>query len=171
MQKNSRQLVLMRHARAEHAGLSDAERRLTEHGRAEAVDAGRWLAAHGFAPNHALVSSAVRTRETWAGMQSAAGWDLQAEHQRALYTAGTETALDLIRLLPDTAPAAIVVGHNPTIAVLAQLLSDGVGDSAALAKMSEGYPPGALTVFDLVGDWLELELMAATVTAFYVPVG
>ena len=43
----SRTLVLVRHAKAEAYGPSDAERALTERGHAEAHEAGRWLAARG----------------------------------------------------------------------------------------------------------------------------
>lgn len=170
MHTESRQLVIMRHAKAEQVGPSDLERTLTEGGRADAAEAGRWLVDEGFRPAHALVSSAVRTRETWAALSSAAGWGdaVDVDFQAALFSAGPETALDLVRLLPANAPSALVLGHNPTVATLAQLLDDGTGDSGAARAMTEGFPPAALAVFEVEGEWASLDLGSARLVAFHV---
>jgi phosphohistidine phosphatase len=168
VKKHSRRLVVMRHAKAEAVGPSDLERTLTERGRADAGEAGRWLASRQFAPEHALVSAAVRTRETWEALSGAAGWTLEPDHQAALYAAGPEAALDLMREFPPGAGTAIVLGHNPTMAYLAQLLSDGTGDPESLSLMTEGFPTAALTLFEVEGEWAGLELGTARVAGFHV---
>ena len=164
----ARRLVVMRHAKAEAWGESDQGRALEPRGHDDAADAGRWLAELGFVPDHALVSAAVRTRETWEAVAGAAGWDLDPVLDAGLYAAGPEAALDLIREVPQHVTAVIVIGHNPTIAYLAQLLDDGTGDAEAGAAMAGGYPTSALTVLELAGSWDELDMASASVVAFHV---
>ncbi len=162
-------LVVMRHAKAESSGPSDFERRLAESGLADAAEAGEWLAARGVEPDLALVSEAARTVQTWEAMAEAAGWDLEvATYDVALYDAGPESALDLIRAVPPGTSCLVVVGHNPTTAYLAQLLDDGEGDDEAGTQMALGYPPAAATVFTFDGEWADLDEASATVTAFHV---
>lgn len=165
---DGRLLVLMRHAKAESWGESDHDRRLTEQGLADAAAAGQWLAEQGLVPGHALLSSATRTQETWAALSGAAGWSLDAELDDGLYSADPDTALDLIRGTPTEISSLVVIGHNPTIAYLAQMLDDGEGDPAASADMAGGYPACALTVLRFEGDWPDLDMASASVTAFHV---
>jgi len=163
-----RRIVVMRHAKAEQVAARDAERALLEPGREDAAEAGSWLAGQGIRPDHALVSAAARTRQTWEALAGAAGWELEAAFDQGLYTAGPETALDLIRLTPAEAGTLVVVGHNPTIAYLAQLLDDGDGDVAASNEMAMGYPTSAVTVMEYDGAWADLGAGTARVLAFHV---
>ena len=165
---DSRLLVVMRHAKAESWGESDHERQLSAQGRADAAAAGRWLAEQGVVPDHALVSSATRTQDTWTALSAGAGWEVAPILDDGLYSAGPDTALDLMRETPDTARSLIVIGHNPTVAYLAQMLDDGDGDVAATADMAGGYPTCALTVLRFRGAWADLDLASASVAAFHV---
>src|SRR5881409_1252762 len=54
-----RRLLLIRHAKAE-AGHRDLTRRLTERGRQDAREVGRWLSAQDLVPDAAVVSPATR---------------------------------------------------------------------------------------------------------------
>ena len=171
MQHLSRRIILVRHAKARADGPTDAERELEDRGRADAGAAGRWLAQEGVCPDHALVSAATRTRQTWESMAAAAGWTLEPDLDRGLYSAGPETALDLMRLTPAEATTLAVVGHNPTVAYLAHLVDDGEGDVEAATAMAGGYPTGAITVFEYDGQWADLAPGTATVLAFHVPRG
>ena len=74
-----------------------------------------------------------------------------------------------MRETPDEARTLLVIGHNPTIAVVAQLLDDGSGDEAADQEMTAGYPTSALAVFEYDGDWSDLEPATARLTAFHSP--
>ncbi|GAB2862080.1 SixA phosphatase family protein [Nocardioides pacificus] len=164
----NRRLVLMRHAQAESHADSDAARDLTAGGRKDAAQAAAWLTEQGFAPDHALVSAATRTRSTWTELVAGTGWTIDPDVDRGLYSAGPETALDLVRLAPATARSLIVVGHNPTIAYLAQLLDDGEGDQQAGAAMAAGYPTAALATFEYDGEWGDLAFGSARLVAFHV---
>lgn len=167
-----RQLVVMRHAKAEAHGPTDFDRHLADRGVTEAEMAGRWLVGQGFVPDHVLVSAALRTRETWAAVADAAGWDadaIETDESETLYEAGPETALDLVREVPEDALALLVIGHNPTMGYLAELLDDGDGDEEASNALVLGYPTSAMTLYDLTGDWADLDEQGATIRAHHVP--
>ena len=99
---SGRTLVLMRHAKAESSPSGpiggDIGRRLTERGRDDAAAAGRWLAEIGCVPDHALVSAAERTQETWAAVAETSGSTADVDVSRAMYGA-------LGRLDPGEPPA------------------------------------------------------------------
>lgn len=166
-----RLLVLVRHAQAVDAAVTDAERELSARGRSDALAAGRWLAQQGVRPDHALVSSAVRTAQTWAQICAGAGWSLAPALDRGLYEAGTDSALDLVRMVPEGTRALVVVGHNPTIGSLAHALDDGEGDPEAVTALLGGYPTGALTTFAVATAWADLAEESATVLAHHVARG
>ena len=163
-----RTLVVVRHAKAEPYAASDFERALADRGRADAAAAGNWIAGTGVAPDLALVSAAVRTRQTWESMASAAGWDLEPQLDRSLYAADEDTVLELLAATPDEVTTVVVIGHNPTMAVVAQLLDDGAGDPEATAGLSSGYPTCAVAVFDLPGGWGGIGPGGARLRAFHV---
>lgn len=165
----ARRLVLVRHAKAEPTGPSDGERALADRGWADAAEAGQWLATQGVRPDHALVSAARRTLETWEALAQAAGWDTEPDQSAALYAAGLDTALDLVREVPDEVSTLVVVGHNPTMASLAQLLDDGEGDPAVAVELATGgFPTCAVVELHHDGPWADLALGAATVVAYHV---
>jgi len=164
----TRRLVVMRHAKAEQAGPTDFERPLAARGRDDAAAAGAWLSAEGLSPDHALVSAAVRTQQTWEAVAAGAGWSLAPDFDRGLYAAGPETALDLVRLVPSEVATLVVIGHNPTMAVLAQVLDDGSGDPSVGASMAGDFPTSAGAVFSYDGAWADLGEGAARLEAFHV---
>jgi len=164
-----RTLVIMRHAKAEASAPSDLERRLTDRGHADAREVGEWLAGRDISPDDALVSGAARTAETWEDVATGAGWELDlAQYVDALYAAGPDSALDLIRETDDISQTLVVIGHNPTIGLLAQLLDDGNGDEDAGNALVNGFPTSAAAVFSVDGEWAELEEAGATLVAFHV---
>jgi len=161
----------MRHAKAEQGGPSDFERPLAGRGVSDAGAAGAWLASLGVSPDYALVSAALRTRETWEAVASGASWTLSAVLDEGLYAAGPETALDLLRALDPAVESVVMVGHNPTMAYLASLLDDGTGDTDAGNALATGFPTSALAVFAYDGPWSDLDPASARLTAFHVARG
>jgi phosphohistidine phosphatase len=164
----SRLMALMRHSKAGQDGPTDFDRPLAARGHRDAAEAGAWLAAEGFEPDHALVSAAVRARETWASVARGGDWDLEPDLDRGLYAADPESALDLIRLVDDDVRRLLVIGHNPTMAVLAQLLDDGDGDEDLANEMAAGYPTSAVAVFEYDGSWADLDQGTARLIGFHV---
>ncbi len=163
-----RRLVLMRHAKAEPFASTDFQRHLTARGRADAAEAGRFLDECGVVLDHAVVSTAARAQETWAEVASAAGVALTPELSEELYAGGPHEVLEAVGRLPDSVRAAIVVGHNPTTAMVAALLDDGEGDPAATGDLLAGFPTAALVVFDVEGEWAGLAESGGRVRHFHV---
>jgi phosphohistidine phosphatase len=157
----------MRHAKAEPGGETDAVRELAQRGWNDALAAGRWLAGSGITPDAALVSSARRTRSTWLAVAEGGSFEADATYSDSLYTAGPETALDLVRETDDVVTSLLVIGHNPTMAYLAQLLDDGSGDEEAHREMAVGFPTSALAVFEVAQSWASLDLASARLVAFH----
>ena len=165
-----RRLVVMRHAKAEGTAPSDHERALATRGSGDAEAAGRWLGEQGITPDVALVSDALRTRQTWALVAAGAGWDESlADFSAGLYEAGADSAFDLIRETDPAAATLVVVGHNPTMAYVAELIDDGEGDDeATTAMVTRGFPTSALAVFTVDGPWSDLGPGAGRLVAFHV---
>lgn len=157
----------MRHARAEPGGESDAARELAQRGWDDALEAGEWLAGSGFTPDAGLVSSARRAASTWLAVVEGGSFEAEATYSDSLYAAGPETALDLVRETPDDVTSLVVVGHNPTMAYLAQLLDDGTGDAEAGRQMAIGFPAGAAAWFEVDGSWADLDLATARLVRFH----
>ena len=161
---------MIRHARAGQSGTTDAERPLADEGVRDAESAGTWLAGQDLRPDHALVSAATRAAQTWEALARGAGWELPPDLSRALYTAEPETALDLVRELPEDVVTVAVVGHNPTMGSMAQLLDDGDGDPAAANDLvASGFPAGAVAVFELDGGWGDLAWAGARLVGYRGP--
>jgi len=161
-------LVVVRHARAEDHGPTDFERSLTPTGREDATEAGRWLADQDFTPDHALVSAAVRARETWEALADGAGWSLRPELDRGMYAAEPDTVLDLVGLVDDAVQRLVVVGHNPTIGYLAHLLGDGSWGPDVDHRLLSGFPTCAMAVFRWDGSWSDLAMGSARLVASHV---
>ncbi|MEP6817406.1 MAG: histidine phosphatase family protein [Marmoricola sp.] len=168
MTSRRRTLVLMRHAKAEPLGNEEHGRTLTERGRRDAVEAGAWLASKGVVPDHALVSSSARAVGTWEAVAVASRSTATPTYDESLYTAGPESALEVLAAADPDARVMIFIGHNPTVAYLAHVLSDNDPDPTAFRAMSQGYPTSALTVLDVPVEWADLREGSARVTDFHV---
>lgn len=168
MEDDLRRLVVMRHAKAEPVAASDQGRRLIERGRRDAAEAGRWARAEGLLPDHAFVSTAARAHETWTAFSEGAGLDLEPELDASLYSAGPDSALEVLRTAPESAATVMVVGHNPTMAHLVHLLDDGSADPTAFTLISADFPTAAVAVLEVSGEWSALEIAGARIVAAHV---
>lgn len=164
---STRRLVIIRHAKAEPYAATDVERVLADRGRVEGRLLGEWLASAEVVPDRAFVSYAARTRETWEVVAAGAGWTVEPVYDGNLYGTDEDGVLDLVRDLPDDVATVVVVGHNPTMGVLAQLLDDGEG--AATGSVALGsFPTSTAAVFEVDGSWRDLAPMGGRLAAFHV---
>jgi phosphohistidine phosphatase len=166
-----RLLVILRHGQAESFAAEDHQRRLTDRGRRTSFATGEWLARREIVPTNAFVSSAVRAQETWEAVIEGSGSSATVRLEDAVYTADTDTALDLLRTAPSDAQIVIFVGHNPTAASLAYLLDDGDPEPNAFRALARGYPPGAVAVLEVAVPWSDLGAATGHLVAFHVSKG
>ncbi|MCK6212176.1 histidine phosphatase family protein [Georgenia sp. EYE_87] len=155
----SRTLVLLRHAKAEPEGdLGDALRPLAAKGRKQAGKLGPRLAEVTGAVDLALVSSALRTTETFKLVSQ----HLSVREQQVseeLYRASPRQLLSMLQAVDADAATVLVVGHEPTMSGLAYLLHDTRDDLAQ--QVSLGIPTAAACVIDVPTPWAELDRSTA----------
>ena len=164
-------LYLLRHAKSDRSdpGLADPDRPLAARGRRDAPAMGAYMRAHGYQPDLALCSTALRTRETLALLLPELGRKVLAEFDRTLYLASPEAMLRRLRDVDEGIGGVLMIGHNPGMARLAVLLAPR-GDRHALARMREKYPTSALAVIHLhIDRWEQAEARAGTLTDFMTP--
>jgi phosphohistidine phosphatase len=142
-------LILMRHAQAEPTSPSggDEARPLSAVGRNEALLMGRALAERGLKPDLALVSSAVRTRQTWEQMHDAFG-DVEVRDEPRLYNAPADVLRGFVEASEEEAGCLLVLAHNPGVHALAgDYLSESAASPAILDRLAGGFPTGAAALF------------------------
>ena len=167
------QLILLRHAKAERGSsdLSDHDRNLTAEGRRTAAAVGAAMRSIGLAPDVVLVSSALRTQETLDALEP---WEDRPNIETIanLYMAGYAQMRDILRALPETVRSVLVVGHNPGIHELAQVLAGTAMSNPAkpeFGRLAENYPTASLTEFLIATPWHRLGAVGTTLTRFIQP--
>src|SRR6266480_7629924 len=133
-------LVLLRHAKAENgsAALPDFDRALNDRGRKEARAAGTFIRKQNLALDLVLTSPAKRTRETTEFVLASADLAVEVRYEQRLYEAGPLRLLEAIAQIEDERSTVLLVGHNPGMEELLQLLTEGVEHMATgtLAKIN-----------------------------------
>ena len=156
---DSRLLLLMRHGKAESVGgQMDQDGTLAPKGWAQARLVGDYLESQGVRPTRVLVSDALRTRETWQGVQEAMpGFDGKVTFHEEIYSGGTGDVVDLVRRVKGKHAVVMVVGHEPTTAQLTTLIADDDSDPGSVAQARIGMPTGGTAVLSgPLGEWAQL---------------
>ncbi|WP_159591685.1 SixA phosphatase family protein [Chelativorans xinjiangense] len=167
-----RELLLLRHAKSSWDELTrdDFDRPLSARGKAAAALMGREVAARGWVPDEALVSAALRTRQTWRLAVAEMGEGApRATRDKALYMASADRLLALIRKAPAGSCRLLLLGHNPGMEDLAAGLAGPGSDAAALARLRAKFPTAALARFTVKGPWAGLGFAGARLTHFLRP--
>ena len=162
----TKRLILTRHAKSawDDPMTPDHDRPLNARGQSAAADLGQWLASRGHVPDEVLCSDAERTRKTWAGIAPALPDTPILELKPALYHAGPDVMLAVLRHAK--ADTVMMIGHNPGIAEFAHRLVT----HAPLNVEFQRYPTGATLVVDFdVASWEQAAYGGATVLDFIVP--
>jgi phosphohistidine phosphatase len=117
---------LIRHAKSSWKDIdaSDFERGLTKKGRKHIDTIGSYLKLRGVLPDHILSSCAVRTQETADLLAKKLEYDGQTEYLQELYFTDTETLKEILLMQDDTFDTVFVIGHNPQITDMANMLID-----------------------------------------------
>jgi len=159
-----RTLGLLRHAKSDWGdpSLADVDRPLNQRGLKAAIAMAPVLAQCGF--DRVLASTARRVRETLDH-----AWDGPVDWRDDIYGAGPSELLDIVSHVDPSVERILVVGHNPTMHMLATRLAVH-GEPELLGRLADKYPTGALAVIDLpIGQWQEIELGIGTLRRFVRP--
>ncbi|MFE2265887.1 SixA phosphatase family protein [Streptomyces griseosporeus] len=164
-----RRIVLFRHAKADWPQVTDHERPLAERGRMDAAEAGRRLADTGISFDLTLCSTAIRTRETWKLAVQEFPHRPKTVYEERIYEASPGELIALLNETPDDARNVLLIGHNPGVQGLADILSGGA-EGDALARMHRrGFPAAAFAVLHFDGPWKSLEPGTARLVDYWAP--
>lgn len=165
-----RRLLLLRHAKSDWPeGFDDAMRPLSERGRRDALRMGKAIARAGLVPDLALVSTAVRTRQTWDLASPHFGKTVALREENGLYAASEDTLLEFVRTVPDGVETVLVCAHNPGLERLARRFAKS-GDADAIRRIEKKYPTGGLALIELpIHHWKDAAPPAGRLELFLTP--
>jgi phosphohistidine phosphatase len=141
-----RTLVVVRHAKSDWPeGVPDDRRPLASRGRRNAPAVGRWLGDNVGRIDLAVCSPALRARQTWELAAAELASPPPVTTDERVYAASADTLRGVVQDLPDDAATVALVGHNPGLQDLVELLS------GELCEMKTA----AVAVLAWTGSWLD----------------
>lgn len=149
----ARTLVLVRHSKASRNALTDLERPLTFRGRRMAETLAKDLQAAIGDVDLLLVSPATRARQTARPVERRLN-PARTLVEASIYRGGTSGILSLVSELDDGVRSVVVVGHEPTVSILAHTLHDT--DDALASQVSFGVPTATALILQVTTSWAEL---------------
>lgn len=169
---STHRLVLLRHAKAEPGGsIADHLRPLALRGRQQATGVGQSLLAVGLVPDRVLVSSAVRTRQTWDLVRGVLGLDPSvATVADEVYDAGVRELLALVQGTGEDVGTLLVVGHEPTVSQTAALLAGPGSDDDTLLRVQVGVPTATTCELEAATPWAQWAPHAVPLRSVVSPV-
>lgn len=142
-------LLILRHAKSSWKDdtLPDHDRPLNRRGQGDAPEVGKRLRNEDLIPDVVLSSSARRAHQTAEAVVDECGCTGEIQLSAELYGGGPEAYLEALRNLPGSVDCALVVGHNPDLEELVDILT---GESVRL-------PTAGLAHLELdIQDWQDL---------------
>ena len=164
----TRRLHLLRHAKSswDDASLPDHARPLSPRGMTAAERMRRRLEDGDVRPGIVVCSTAMRARDTLERVLSSLG-EPRVLVEDALYHTGAETLLERVRAVPDDVREVMLVGHNPGLEDLIELLAV---PGALTNEVAEKFPTGALATLESdAGRWCELQPRSMSLTGLVLP--
>ncbi len=144
-------LILMRHAKAEKDAASgeDFDRPLAQRGLEEAQGVALALRGYGLKPDFALVSPALRTRQTFEQVSAVFG-GIDVKLDKALYNASAQALRAAVEAHEEAGNCILLVAHNPGIQYLAaDYMFEGAASANAIEKVRGGFPTATAAVFEI----------------------
>jgi phosphohistidine phosphatase len=156
----TRRLYLLRHAKSswDDPSLADRDRPLAPRGRRACRTIAAYVREQRIEPGLVLCSPATRARQTLDGVAAGFAKQPRIEIDEALYAGDLLAAL---RRVADDVESVMLVGHDPSIKELLELLA---GEALA-----DKFPTAALATLELRGGWSELGPAAASLVALVRP--
>lgn len=165
----TRRLILLRHAKSDWPDVPDRDRPLAKRGRRDAPRIGHWLRDHGYLPDVVVCSNARRTRQTWDLVAPELGRSPSVTFEPRAYAASAQTLLYLAQELPGKYRAALLIGHNPGVAELANSLAGPPTGNGKHPTVDLRFPTAAVAIFEFDGGWPALSPGQARLLAYTAP--
>ncbi|WP_235017359.1 SixA phosphatase family protein [Nitrincola tapanii] len=159
-----RQLILVRHAKSswKDPDLADFDRPLNRRGRQNLPAMCERVLQAGLFPDQLIYSPARRTLLTAQALIGVL--DLQPTQSRAeksLYECSGQHLLQFLSEQPDSSHSLMLVGHNPGLQELAEIL---------LKERLEAFPTSAVLALQLpLNHWAEISSASASIQLFDYP--
>ena len=144
-----KKLLILRHAKSswKQANLADHDRPLNKRGKRDAPRMGRLLANEEIIPDLIISSSAKRAQKTTKLVAEESGFEGEIIYERDLYAAWPEAYIETLSITPDKFDTVMVVGHNPGLEDLLEILTGEM----------ERMPTAALALVSLpIDNWRDL---------------
>lgn len=164
-------LTILRHAKSgwDDALLRDFDRPLNAKGQRAARLMGHHLASLGLRFDLVVASSAVRVRETIDDFARGYGDLVEPEWDKTLYLSSSDTLIDHLHALPDSANRVLLVGHNPGLEELVLLLARDDGSHARDA-VEVKFPTASVAEIDFAVDrWADAKAGGGVLVRFIRP--
>ena len=156
-------LLIMRHAKSSwsHIGLSDHDRPLNKRGLRDTPRMAKWIAQQDLVPEMVLSSTANRAQSTAnVFVENCPGIDCEVQTTREFYHAPARIYLETAAEFPDAIRIAMVVGHNPGMEDLVEVL----------AGEYERMPTAAIAWFEFqIDSWKRVARDTATLKDVWRP--
>lgn len=162
--RTQRRLILVRHANAlEDEGAGDHARRLSPKGQREAQALGSWLSTM-VTPQQVFCSTATRTRETLAAL----GDNVPTVLRDKMYLASAQALLQQLQNADDAVETLLLVGHNPGMHELLDLLVEEYANERDAARVIAGFPTAGCALLQVdAPQWKDVVPQSARLEAFY----
>lgn len=140
-------LMIMRHAKAESAGMgADSDRELTDKGLKQAKRVAKGLVSMKLMPDAIVCSGAVRARQTVARMVKVFGDGPSVDYRQSLYESGRSAMWEELSTTNDATERLLIVGHEPSVSMTVGSMAARDSDSAALALLSVGVSSATVAI-------------------------
>lgn len=118
-------LLLMRHAKSswKDDALPDHDRPLNKRGKRDAPRMGKLLREQDLIPDLILCSTSVRATSTAQAVLDECGGGAEIQRHPEIYDGDEADILEILCCLPEEAQTVLLVGHNPGLEVLVEMLS------------------------------------------------
>lgn len=158
----TKKLFLVRHATATEAerGKKDSERELNPKGYQDATRLAHYLREQQQTIDLMLVSTAQRARSTAEILTEQMHHGGRINYSDELYQASVRSVLALINQQIETISNLMIVGHNPTLAYLAEYLT---------GEPVSNMTPGGLFLLQISVPWAEVSQQTATLDHYLDP--
>ncbi|CZE48100.1 SixA phosphatase family protein [Campylobacter geochelonis] len=119
-----KKIYFIRHAKAKKEGESDFVRKLSERGKTDALLAAKLLKKQKILPDIIYTSAAKRALSTAKIISKELGFKNNLVELDELYLMTSGGLFGFIKDLDDENESVFVIGHNPTITEICEILSD-----------------------------------------------